>query len=57
MTDNLIPFPVQSAKADEQEGKKPDELVKLRDAFDRARQDWPLEIGELPEKNKILSGK
>lgn len=34
-----------------------DELAKLRKAFDLARQTWPLEMAELPEMNKIQSGK
>jgi len=31
------------------------DLMRLREAFDKARQDWPEEVAELPEKNKIHS--
>ncbi len=31
------------------------DLMRLREAFDKARQDWPEEEAELPEKNKIHS--
>jgi hypothetical protein len=31
------------------------DLMRLREAFDKARQEWPEEEAELPEKNKIHS--
>jgi len=31
------------------------DLMRLREAFDQARLDWPEEEAELPEKNKIHS--
>lgn len=31
------------------------DLMRLREAFDKARLDWPEEEAELPEKNKIHS--
>lgn len=31
------------------------DLMRLREAFDQARRDWPAEEAELPEKNKIHS--
>ncbi|MDB4837805.1 hypothetical protein OAH87_05020 [Marinomonas sp.] len=54
MRNNLIPFP-KSHRRDEREGQavSKEELVLLRKAFDKARKDWPLEIAELPENNKI----
>lgn len=54
MTNNLIPFPKAYRRSDahwEKSAKK--ELVSLRKAFDKARQDWPLETAELPENNKV----
>ena len=31
------------------------DLMRLREAFDKARLDWPEEKAELPEKNKLHS--
>lgn len=31
------------------------DLMRLREAFDKARLEWPEEEAELPEKNKIHS--
>ena len=31
------------------------DLMRLREAFDKARLDWPEEEAELPEKNRIHS--
>jgi len=31
------------------------DLMRLREAFDKARLDWPEEEAELPEKNKLHS--
>ena len=33
------------------------DLMRLRDAFDKARLNWPEEEAELPEKNKIRSNR
>jgi hypothetical protein len=32
-----------------------DELANLREAFDLARENWPVEMPELPEENKRYS--
>ena len=57
MKNNLIPFPM--VKKPHKKNKNPattgDDLVALRDQFDRAREEWPIEIAELPENNKLFS--
>ncbi|MEL0637834.1 MULTISPECIES: hypothetical protein [Marinomonas] len=57
MNDNLILFPkierVESTNSKKSASSL--ELKELRDAFDRARESWPIEIAELPEANKIYS--
>ncbi|NLQ19020.1 hypothetical protein HGG82_15545 [Marinomonas sp. M1K-6] len=55
MKDNLIPFPTRDPVKLPTHNAS-DELNMLRAAFDRARAEWPLEIAELPENNKIYSG-
>ncbi len=57
MNDNLIFFPnIKRVKNASLVGTTAySELNELRDAFDRARQNWPIEIAELPEKNRIYS--
>ncbi|SBS26777.1 hypothetical protein MSP8887_00496 [Marinomonas spartinae] len=54
MADNLIYLPVQkrSPKCSFYDAISDRDLTELRDAFDRAREQWPLEIAELPENNK-----
>ncbi|MEL0614899.1 hypothetical protein [Marinomonas arenicola] len=57
MNDNLIPFPniKRVINVPSEEATCNSELVELREAFDRARKQWPIEIAELPEENKIYS--
>ncbi|MGR0280430.1 hypothetical protein ACUM5Y_15505 [Marinomonas dokdonensis] len=57
MKNNLIPFPkIKKPQAGDQTlTTSGDELVALRDQFDRARENWPVEIAELPENNKLFS--
>ncbi|REG83016.1 hypothetical protein [Marinomonas pollencensis] len=57
MNDNLIPFPniKRVSSAPSERATSNSELIELRAAFDRARAEWPIEIAELPEENKIYS--
>lgn len=59
MDDKIIPFPAAKKKADptSESGVSDRQLERLREAFDLAREDWPLEMGELPEKNRVQSSK
>lgn len=55
MTNNLIQFP-ESRQCSEPRVKmleSSEELKALRAAFDRACIDWPIELPELPENNKM----
>ena len=58
MKNNLIPFPTtRPSESNVESGLAcDDELKELRAAFDRARADWPFELAELTENNKIFSG-
>lgn len=56
MKDNLILFPrIKKTNPSENDpnSTQQNELEALRAAFDRAREEWPIELSELPEKNKI----
>lgn len=62
MKDNLIPFPVRPKSVNDSgetyNGELVSErrLIELRQAFDDARRDWPLEMSELPEQNRKYAG-
>lgn len=58
MKNNLIPFPVPRQVDNDKDVlfAPSGELKALREAFDRARAEWVMEIAELPENNKIYSG-
>ncbi|RBO78388.1 hypothetical protein [Marinomonas aquiplantarum] len=58
MNDNLILFPRINQRSNESlwPVEKRAELIALREEFDRAREDWPLEMAELPENNKRYCG-
>ena len=57
MNDNLIYFPIRkrAPKRSLHHDVCDSDLVALREAFDRARESWPVEVAELPENNKIYS--
>lgn len=68
MSQKVVPFPsrivddaqafdVNDAreKAELYQHTNADELAALRQAFDKARERWPIEIAELPEMNKKAS--
>ncbi|ADZ92181.1 hypothetical protein [Marinomonas mediterranea] len=62
MDNNLIPFPVNKKPKERLETRSSEsistaELEELRDAFDDARKEWPLELSELPECNRIVPSK
>jgi hypothetical protein len=58
MKNNLIPFPTPYQRNEKRVEflAQNEELKALRAAFDKARVDWPLEMAELPENNKIYCG-
>ncbi|MCZ2720612.1 hypothetical protein O1D97_02875 [Marinomonas sp. 15G1-11] len=69
MSDKIVLFPTltlskamfdnkaSQLEKDVQQYVSKDELANLREAFDVARKDWPIEAPELPEENKHYSFK